>query len=166
MNSFIIQNAIVQAQWIFNSYQSRKFEYEKKNPGKKLKGVLFGGRANLKRYLKGIITKDEFKMNRLKPMMIAGETRHKGNRLFDLDFENNNVIFKPKKGTKILINFVCSTQQKEELLKVQELCLRKEFSVAIGLSNGYVTFCYDEEKLNGSNSFFEDLKENRVLGID
>lgn len=131
-----------------------------------MKEVLFGGRKNLHRYLKGFITKEEFKTNRLKSMTIAGETRHKGNRLFDLDFENDYVIFKPKKGIKIPIEFVCSKKQKEELLKIQELCLRKEFSIAIGLNNDYVTFCYDEEKLNGNNCFYQDLKENRVLGID
>ena len=131
-----------------------------------MKEVLFGGRGNLRRYLKGYITKDEFKANRLKPMVIAGEIRHKGNRLFDLDFENNLIVFKPKKGIKIPIEFVCSRKQKEELLKLQELCLRKEFSVAIGLSKDYVTFCYDEEKLNGNCYFYRDLKENRVLGID
>ena len=166
LNSFIIQNAIVQAQGIFNSHQSRKLEYEKKNPGKKLKEVFFGGKSNLKRYLKGFITKEEFKNRRLVPICIAGETRHKGNRLFDLDFENDYVIFKPKKGIKIPISFVCSNKQKEELLKIQKLCLRKEFSIAIGLNNDYVTFCYDEEKLNGNNCFYQDLKENRVLGID
>lgn len=148
------------------SHLTQKKIFEKKNPYKKLKEVLFGGRANLRRYLKGYITKDEFKANRLKPMLIAGETRHKGNRLFDLDVENNLIVFKPKKGIKIPIEFVCSKKQKEELLKVQELCLRKEFSVAIGLSKDYVTFCYDEEKLNENRNFYLGLKENRVLGID
>ena len=51
-------------------------------------------------------------------------------------------------------------------MKVQELCLRKEFSIAIGLSKDYVTFCFDEEKLNGNQNFYLELKENRVLGID
>ena len=59
-----------------------------------------------------------------------------------------------------------SNKQKKELLKVQELCLRKEFTIAIGLNNDYITFCYDEEKLNGNSYFYQDLKENRVLGID
>lgn len=166
LNSFIIQNAIVQAQGIFNSYQSRKLDYEKKNPGKKLKEVYFGGRKNLKDYLKGNKTKEEFKYDRLIPLCIAGETRHKGNRLFNLDFENNKVEFKPKCKIKIPIEFKMSNKQKEELLKVQELCLRKEFSIAIGLNNEYITFCYNEEKLNGNNYFYQDLKENRVLGID
>ena len=166
LNSFIIQNAIVQAQGIFNSYQSRKLDYEKKNSGKKLKEVYFGGRKNLKDYLSGRKTKEEFKYDRLIPLCIAGETRNKGNRLFNLDFENNKVEFKPKKGIKIPIEFKMSNKQKEELLKVQELCLRKEFSIAIGLNNDYITFCYDEEKLNGNKFYFSNLKENRVLGID
>ena len=121
LNSFIIQNAIVQAQGIFNSYQSRKLDYEKKNPGKKLKEVYFGGRKNLKDYLSGRKTKEEFKYDRLVPITIAGETRHKGNRLFNLDFENNRVEFKPKKGIKIQVEFKMSNKQKEELLKIQEL---------------------------------------------
>ena len=77
-------------------------------------------------------------------MVIAGESRSRGNRLFNLDIENNQVVFKPKKGIKIPIEFTCSKKQKEKLLKVQELCLRKEFSVAVGLGNEYVTFCFDE----------------------
>ena len=166
LNSFIIQNAIVQAQGLLTSHLTQKKTFEKKNPDKKLKEVLFGGRANLRRYLKGYITKDEFKDHRLKPMLIAGETRHKGNRLFDLDVENNQIIFKPKRGIKIPIEFVCSRKQKEELFKVQELCLRKEFSIAIGLGKDYVTFCYDEEKLNGNCYFYKGLTENRILGID
>ena len=57
LNSFIIQNAIVQAQGIFKSYQTRKFDYEKRNPGKVLKEIVFGGRKNLKDYLKGLKAK-------------------------------------------------------------------------------------------------------------
>ena len=52
------------------------------------------------------------------PITIAGETRQKGNRLFNLDFEDNKVEFKPKKGIKILVEFKMSNKQKEELLKV------------------------------------------------
>ena len=59
-----------------------------------------------------------------------------------------------------------SNKQKDELLKVQELCLKKEFSIAIGLKNEYITFCYDEEKLNQNKFYFKDLKSNKVLGID
>ena len=125
----------------------------------------FSRNSVLSIYITGIMDY-EFKDRRLVPMLIAGETRQKGNRLFDLDFENNHLIFKPKRGIKIPIEFVCSKKQKDELLRVQELCLRKEFSVAVGLSKDHVTFCYDEEWLNGNKNFYNNLRENRVLGID
>lgn len=166
LNSFIIQNAIVQAQGILKSFQSRKIEYEKKNPGKNLKEVYFGGRKNLKDYLKGLISKSEYKINRLKPITIAGETRQKGNRLFNLDFQNNRVEFKPKNKIKINIQFILSNKQKQELLKVQELCQRKEFSIAISFNNKNIYFCYDEIKLNSTKYFYSNLKHNRILGID
>jgi len=59
-------------------------EFERNNPSKKYKEIVFGGRHNLKNYMKGLISKEEYRRNKLIPMMISGETRHKGNRLFDL----------------------------------------------------------------------------------
>ena len=116
--------------------------------------------------MKGLITKTEYKLNRLKPMIIVGETRQKGNRLFNLDIENNRVEFKPKNKIKINVEFAMSNKQKQELLKVQELCQQKKFSVAIILDNENICFCYNEQKLNSTNYFYSDLKKNRVLGID
>lgn len=166
LNCFIIQNAIVQAQGILNSFETRKAEFEKKNPGKKMKEIFFGGRKNFADYNKGKITKEEYKNRRLAPMTFSGETRHNGNRMFDLDIEHNTVVFKPKRKVKISIEFTCSNKQKDELLKVQELCLKKDFAVAISLNNNYISFCFDEERINKEQFYFKDLKENRVLGID
>ena len=44
--------------------------------------------------------------------------------------------------------------------------MKNEFSIAIGLSKDHITFCYDEEWLNGNRCFYSNLKENRILGID
>ena len=166
LNCFIIQNAIVQAQGLLNSFIARKTNFEKKNPGKKMKEIFFGGRKNFADYNKGKIAKEEYKAKRLIPMTFSGETRHNGNRMFNLDIEHNMVVFKPKCKVKIPIQFVCSKKQKEELMQAQELCLKKEFAVAISLNNNYVSFCFDEEKINKDQFFFKNLKENRVLGID
>ena len=100
------------------------------------------------------------------PMTIAGETRQKGNRLFNFDFENNRVVFKPKNKIKINIQFALSNKQKQELLKVQELCRQKEFSITISINNENIYFCYDETKLNSNTYFYSCLKSSRVLGID
>lgn len=166
LNSFIIQNAIIQAQGMFKSFDTRSKDFELKNPNKKFKSLIFGGRNNLKQYLNGKITKSEFKSKRYIPISIAGETRHKGNRLFNLDFENDRAEFKPNRGTKISIEFKASNKQKAELLLLQDKCDLKEFSVAISLDNNYISFCFDEEKLNQDKKFFKKLKTNRILGID
>ena len=92
-------------------------------------------------------------------MIIVGETRQKGNRLFNLDIENNRVEFKPKNKIKINVEFAMSNKQKQELLKVQELCQQKKFSVAIILDNENICFCYNEQKLNSTNYFYSDLKK-------
>lgn len=131
-----------------------------------MKQLVFGGRKNLVRYLKKQISKDEFRKCRLRPMTIAGETRHKGNRLFNLDIANCQVTFKPKKGISIPVKFAASKKQTAELLTMQELCLQKQFSVAISLDCEHVSFCYDELKLSKGEQRFNELKKNRVLGID
>ena len=131
-----------------------------------MKEIFFGGRKNLKDLLTGKKTKEEYRKRRLIPMTFSGETRHNGNRMFNLDIEHNTVVFKPKCKVKIPVQFTCSDKQKEELLKVQELCLKREFAVAISLNNDYVSFSFDGEKINKDQFFFKDLKENRVLGID
>ena len=113
-----------------------------------MKEIFFGGRKNLKDLLKHKISKEEYKTKRLMPMTFSGETRHNGNRMFNLDIEHNTVVFKPKCKVKIPVQFTCSNKQKEELLKVQELCLKKEFALAISLNNDYVSFSFDEEKIN------------------
>ena len=113
-----------------------------------MKEIFFGGRKNFADYNKGKITKEEYKTKRLIPMTFSGETRHNGNRMFNLDIEHNIVVFKPKYKVKIPVQFTCSDKQKEELLKVQELCLKKEFALAISLNNDYVSFSFDEEKIN------------------
>lgn len=149
-----------------NGWKSRKADFEKRNPGKRMKPPVFGGRKNLVRYLKKQISKDEFRKFRLRPVTIAGETRHKGNRLFNLDIADCMVTFKPKKGILIPVKFAASKKQKAELLKMQELCLQNRFSVAISLDNEHVSFCYDEIKLSEGEHRFDGLKKNRVLGID
>ena len=62
------------------------------------KKVIFGGKQNLYRYNRGLITKDEFKARRLRPLVSIGEAFQTGNRKFRLDVENNTLIFQDKKG--------------------------------------------------------------------
>ena len=50
------------------------------------KKIVFGGKLNLKQYIKKLITKEQYCLNKLSPITIQGEACKGGNRLFNFDF--------------------------------------------------------------------------------
>ena len=132
------------------------------NSGKK---VLFGGKWNLKQYLKGLITKEQFKHKRLMPLCSIGERQYAGNRLFDFDFDNRVVVFKPSNDVRKKIQF-CPVKKKlaNELVKVQELARQKKIPVTVKFTDKHLFLTYDESLIY--NEAYKGLKHNRVLGID
>lgn len=110
--------------------------------------------------------KKEYKNSRLLSLYIVGETLSKSNRKFDFDFENKKMIFKPKYGTKIPIEFYCGKGQYEQLCNLQSMIGKKQgeagIPISVRLSNEYVWITFDEEKLNGfafnETEYFKELK--------
>jgi len=150
-NSWFIQCAIKTGLSLFNKHKDTK--------------IIFGGKNNLKRYMKGLITKDEFKKKRMLPITIQGEKLHKGNRLFNFDLENNLIYFKPDKNNMIELKIVNPHKNyRNELLYLQNLIDDKQITVTISINNEYVYLIYDESLINDYK--FKDLKNNRLLGID
>lgn len=127
--------------------------------------VLFGGKGNLVRYLKGLITKEQFKQKRLVPLCSIGERRYNGNRLFDLNLTNNCVVFKPSRGVCKEIQF-CSVKKKlaNELAKVQALAEQKKVPITVKFTDKHLYLIYDETLIY--NEAYKGLKSSRVLGID
>ena len=129
------------------------------------KKVLFGGKGNLVRYLKGLITKEQFKQKRLVPLCSIGEKQYKGNRLFDFDFRNYRIVFKPSNSVRKEIVF-CPVKKKlaQELATVQELADQKKMPVTVKFTDKHLFLTYDESLIY--NEAYKGLKHNRVLGID
>lgn len=129
------------------------------------KKVLFGGKWNLKQYLKGLITKEQFKQERQMPLCSIGESNYHGNRLFSFDFANNTVRYKPNRDIRKEIKF-CSVKKKlaQELAKVQELAEQKKMPVTVKFTDKHLYLTYDESLIY--NEAYKSLKHNRVLGID
>ena len=151
-NSWIIQCAIKDAQTLFKKHKDKK--------------IIFGGKYNLSRYLKGLITKDEYKLNKLRPLNIQGEIQYYGNRLFKFDLHNNLIIFRPKCKTKINIELPNLRKNfYKELNEVQEYADNKKLSITVSLNKEFIYLTYDETVIPKENKF-KDLKNNRVLGID
>lgn len=130
------------------------------------KRIIFGGKRLLINYLKKLITKEEYSLKKLLPLNIQGEACKKGNRLFNFDLVNSKLELKLSKKNHQLIEFYKPNKnQFRELSKIQELVENKQLTVSISLNNEYIWLIFDESLLNFQEKF-QNLKQNRVLGID
>lgn len=115
--------------------------------------------------MKKLISKDEFKENRMLPITIQGEQLHKGNRLFDFDFKENEITFKLSRTSHRILKYkVPHKKIKNNLIRLQELIDNKQISVTVSLTKSDMYLTFDESKITDCN--FKDLRKNRVLGID
>ncbi len=129
------------------------------------KHILFGGKNNLRQYMRGIIDKETFKYRRMFPIGIQGEQRRKGNRLFSFDLDNQRIIYKPNKERHVEITFLPMRKKiAGELTKLQELAQQHKITVSVKLSEKYVWLTYDETLLTCER--YNRLQPKRVLGID
>ena len=126
--------------------------------------IIFGGRKNWYDYQKGLITKEEFKENRLRPLIIQGQKAYKGNRHIRLDIiENNRILIKIKTEDKFYINLPkLKSSNKIQLHKLEELCKENKSKYTVRLTDGYICIIFEEiiDKVDYNS------KSNRVLGID
>ena len=147
--------------WLASSVAKDAHSLVKSSKGK----VIFGGRYNLIRYLKGLISKEEFKHNRLFPLCSIGEYQFKGNRLVDFDLTNNRVFYKPNRRIRKEIQFYpVKKKLAKELLIVQELANQKKMPITVKFTDKHLYLTYDESLIY--NEAYKNLKANRILGID
>lgn len=130
------------------------------------KKVIFGGKSLYRRYLRGLICKEDFNKQRQLPISSQGEMLQRGNRMFDFHLGNQSLVFKVSKDKHIDIQLghIHRTLQKE-LNKLNELCYDKKATVSIKLNNDYIWIIYDEKILCNSVKI-NGLKDNRILGLD
>ena len=150
-NCWIIRSAIKEAHGLYDKVGNKK--------------PIFGGKHNLVRYLKGLISKEEFKYNRLVPFCSIGEYQFNGNRLIKFDLTNNKIVYREYKDSKKIIQFY-SVKKKlaKELTIVQELADQKKMPITVKFTDKYLYLTYDESLVY--NEAYKNLKANRVLGID
>ncbi len=152
LNSWLLQCAIKDGKAIQERHCNKK--------------VIFGGKLLYKKYLRKLITKEEFNKQKQIPISSQGEMLQKGNRMFDFHFDNQSLVFKVSKDKHIDIQLGnIHKRLQKELNKLNELCYDKRATVSIKLNNDYIWITYDEKLLNNSMKFSE-LKDNRVMGLD
>lgn len=151
-NCWFNQCAIKVGQQLFKKHKSKK--------------IIFGGKSLMIKYLKKLITKEEYSKLKLLPLNIQGEAKQKGNRLFNFDLCNSKIELKLSKNNHRIIEFFKPNKnQFRELSKIQELVENKQLTVSVSLNNEYIWLTFDENLLQ-LNEKFQNLKQNRVLGID
>ena len=150
-NSWFVQCAIKEGKAVFE-----------KSKGKK---VIFGRKSSLKQYMKGLISKDEYRKRRLAPITIQGERNCKGNRLFNfkLNEEKLELKFSKKDHREIQLPNL-RENLKKELSLLQELIEQKRATVTVKFDSEFIWLTYDETLIDTKK--FKDLKKNRILGID
>lgn len=151
LNSWLVQCAIKEGKAVYDKFKEKK--------------VVFGGKANLKQYLKKLISKEEYKQRKLSPITIQGEKNYKGNRLFNFDLNNSKMIFKLSRTDHRDIQLPkLRANLKREFSQLQELVEQKKATITVKFNEEFIWFTYDESLLDAEK--FKDLKKNRVLGLD
>ena len=125
--------------------------------------VIFGGKKNFFDFMNGLISKEEWKECRLKQIYSIGDKNRSGNRKFKI-VDENNIIFKPNKKTKINITLKLNSNSWKKIIKrlflLQEL---NEEPITYRLDTNYIYISFDEICLKEEK--YKPVK-NRVMAID
>ena len=170
VDSWFKQSSIYDAKAIYEKYKDNleKIEkYNENNPStkKKLPTIIFGSRENFIKRCKHKITKKEFTINRVLPLVSVGEALPKGNRKFELRvMEENKIIFKPARNIKIELQLPHLRKNYQKILyDLQTSMEQKKLPVKISLDFNYIYLIYDENLLTQPN--YAPVK-NRLMAID
>jgi len=150
LDSWWQASALAQAKTMYSSKKNQK--------------VIFGGKYNLKRYLKKLISKEEFKQNRLAKLISFGEANVLGNRKFRLDTLNNTLLFTDKRGKiQHKLEFQAQTRDRlEQLLHIEEKTKNEQLPLSVRVDEKFIYLMF-EPKVKEQTYI---PKKNRLLAID
>lgn len=147
LSAWMIDSAILEAKTMYSSKKGQK--------------VLFGGKYNWRQYIRGNISKDEYKDKRLQRYCVTGSKGFYGNRNFRLEFDNNKLVFKYSRSTHFDLDIRLPKGKYLDQLKHLELaCSNKEKPFQIKLDDKFVYISFEPEKIETK------LLKNRVISID
>ena len=118
--------------------------------------VIFGGKSNTIKYLKGLISKEVYKETRLLPLNIFGEAANGGNRKFKLDLFNDKIIYKHSRKEHFELEIPKLRGSYKQLYDLMDN--PRTYSVKLTDKHLLISFEEIKEVVN--------LNEGRYLGID
>lgn len=128
--------------------------------------VIFGGKKNYFQRLKGLITNEEYKEKRLKPLYSIGEVVNKSvkaNRKFHIEQDLSTIIFKPNRNIQINLELIGVGNRKHILQKLYFKQEQKQIKIAYKLDLEYVYICFETTDILNIQI---DHINNRVMSID
>lgn len=106
--------------------------------------------------------KSNFKEKRKLGFSFIGRANEKGNRKFSFDLNNNTIIFKPNKDTKIEIKFSYKDKKTKLLLsKLQYLSENREIPLTVNIKGKSINISYDNELLHGFSFNEKECKKEQ-----
>jgi hypothetical protein len=142
LDAWTRQCSINEAKQILNKHEENK--------------VIFGGKNNLIKYLKGLISKEDYKNKRLLPLNIFGEMVNNGNRKFKLDLFNDKIIYKHSRKEHFELQIPKLRGSYKELYNLME----NPRTYSVKLTDKHLLISFEEVKKT------INLNERRYLGID
>lgn len=159
LDSWFIQCSIKETKQL---YETRK-NLKSLDDSKRFK-LIFGGKNLFTKRNKCLISKEEFKEQRLSPLYSIGESGRYSNRKFRIKSSLNEISFQPNRKEHFILNLKGIKGNKlSTLRKLFELQCKKDITISYKLSSEYLYLSFEEEKLS---TFKSSKIENRILALD
>ncbi len=156
LDSWFIQSANYEAKYLYNLVKDKK--------------IIFGGRKNYFQRLKGLISKEQFKQNKLVPLCSYGEKKSgtksvHGNRKFKLSVDLSYINLKLNKQ-KIIIHLPNKLHNniKQQLKTIYKHQLLDDIPITYKIDNDYVYIQVDD--IIFKNNIKNEQIQNRIISID
>lgn len=126
---------------------------------------VFGGKKNLIRRSKNLITREEWKRLRMLPLYIIGESPPRGNRKFE--FGVDTIVFKPHKGKRIDIHLPNMRKNWHKLWSDAVLMANEKLiPITVSMTTDHICLSFDDAKVKESSGIHKKPIKTRYAGID
>ncbi len=157
IDSYLLNASFQEAQSLYKRHNITRVESGKEALGHKF---IFGGRKQLERRSKGLISKEEFRESRLVPLCVIGEANKSGNGRFKIrDFKHVDFVIKGK----TVFTFKLHDKRLRILDDLKKLQDNKEISITYKVTKNNICISFDKKKVRRE---FPKLKAERHLSMD
>lgn len=155
MDSHIVSCAQQQATGIHEQKTKINPEYK----------IIFGGKKNYIRRCKGLISKEEYQLKRISPLLSMGEANQKANRKFKINQDLHSITFQINRNNHYTLELKGIYGKREKTLsKLYELQEKKEIPITYSIDRDYIYVSFDESKVEQYER--KRFVENRAMAID